>query len=236
MNIIVTGASRGIGAEIVLKLSGKGDHTLILISRDLHRLEELSKKVEYVNNKCNCLLFPTDLSLDEKIQQVCKEISNGFQSIDILINNAGFLVNKPFMASDMQEINKMLKVNFLAPAMLIKGLYPLLQKSEQGHVVNIGSMGGVQGSLKYPGLSFYSSTKGALAIMTECLAEEYKNTGIKFNCLALGSADTEMSREAFPGYQPPLSAEEIAGFIAEFALTAYKFFNGKVIPVALSNP
>ena len=236
MNIIVTGASRGIGAETVLKLAGKGDHTIILISRNLHKLEELSRNVESINSKCRCLLFPLDLSSDEKIHQVCEKIGKEFNSIDILINNAGFLVNKSFMDYDMQEINMMLKVNFLAPVMLIRGLYPLLQKSEQAHVVNIGSMGGVQGSLKYPGLSFYSSTKGALAILTECLAEEYKNTGIKFNCLALGSADTEMSREAFPGYQPPLSAEEIAGFIADFALTANKFFNGKVIPVSLSNP
>jgi NAD(P)-dependent dehydrogenase (short-subunit alcohol dehydrogenase family) len=97
-------------------------------------------------------------------------------------------------------------------------------------------MGGYQGSMKFPGLALYSASKGALAVMSECLAEEFKETGIKVNCLALGAAQTEMLKEAFPNYQPPLSAEEMASFVCDFALRGQSFFNGKILPVALTDP
>jgi NAD(P)-dependent dehydrogenase (short-subunit alcohol dehydrogenase family) len=104
------------------------------------------------------------------------------------------------------------------------------------HIVNIASMGGFQGSSKYPGLSCYSASKAALACLTECLAGEFTESGIKVNCLALGSVQTEMLEEAFPGYKAPVDAQEMAEFIADFALKGHKFFNGKILPVAVNNP
>jgi NAD(P)-dependent dehydrogenase (short-subunit alcohol dehydrogenase family) len=104
------------------------------------------------------------------------------------------------------------------------------------HIVNISSMGGYQGTSKYPGLSYYSASKAALAILSECLAVEFRELGIKVNCLALGSVQTEMFSEAFPGHRASVSAEDMGEFIAEFALTGHKVFNGKILPVAISNP
>jgi NAD(P)-dependent dehydrogenase (short-subunit alcohol dehydrogenase family) len=85
-------------------------------------------------------------------------------------------------------------------------------------------------------LSAYSSSKGALNILTEMLAEEYKETSIKFNTLALGAVQTEMLEEAFPGYNAPISSNEVSKFIFDFAINGSNFFNGKTIPVSSSNP
>jgi NAD(P)-dependent dehydrogenase (short-subunit alcohol dehydrogenase family) len=108
--------------------------------------------------------------------------------------------------------------------------------SSGSHIVNISSMGGFQGSAKYKGLSYYSASKAALACLTECLATEFTEFGISVNCLALGAVQTEMLDEAFPGYKAPVDAKQMAEFISGFALTGHKFFNGKILPVALGNP
>jgi NAD(P)-dependent dehydrogenase (short-subunit alcohol dehydrogenase family) len=103
-------------------------------------------------------------------------------------------------------------------------------------VVSISSIGGIQGSVKFAGLSAYSSSKGALITLSELLAEEYKEKGIAFNVLAIGAVNTEMLQEAFPGYMAPISAVEMADYIFNFALTANQYQNGKVIQVSSSTP
>jgi len=85
-------------------------------------------------------------------------------------------------------------------------------------------------------MSLYSASKGALAILTESLAEELKEQNIRVNALALGAVQTEMLEEAFPGYQAAVTAEEMADFITDFALKAHSYINGKIIPVSLSTP
>ena len=95
-------------------------------------------------------------------------------------------------------------------------------------------MGGIQGSMKFPGLAAYSSSKGAVITLSELLAEEYKEQGIAFNVLALGAVNTEMLQEAFPGYEAPISATEMADYIFNFALTGNKYHNGKIIQVSSS--
>jgi len=117
---------------------------------------------------------------------------------------------------------------------MIQHIVPFMH--EGSHIVNISSMGGFQGSMKFPGLSAYSTSKGALAILTECLAEEFKERGIKVNCLALGSSQTEMFEAAFPGMEAGTLAFEMGRYIAEFAQNGHKYFNGKILPVANTTP
>ena len=163
-----------------------------------------------------------------------KKLVETVGQIDVLINNAGFLVNKPFLQQTAQDIMSQLSVNFIAPVRLMQELFNFLAPGT--HIVNISSVGGFQGSVKFPGLSIYSSTKAALNILTEALAEEWKSYGIKINSLCLGAVQTEMLEQAFPGYKAPLTPEEMAEFISYFAINGSKFFNGKVIPVSLSTP
>ncbi len=236
MNIIVTGASRGIGRELVKILSSEAGNTVIAVSRDLAKLEKLKTECSTQNSSSKVIPIACDLSDEKTIHNLFLEIKKHVSTIHVLINNAGAIVNKPFAEITKKDFEYVYNVNVFSVVRLIQCVLPLMDTKNKSHIVNIGSVGGFQGSLKFAGLSAYSSSKAALASLTECLAEEYKDKNISFNCLALGAAQTEMLNEAFPGYKAPLSANEMAQFIANFAVTAHQFINGKVIPVSVGNP
>ena len=221
--LIVTGASRGVGFEICQQAAANG-HTVIALSRNILPLKGIP----------NIHPFSVDLSNELEVVDFVKEISSSFKSIDVLINNAGSLINKPFLEISTSDFEAVFKVNVFAVASLTRLMLPMM--NAKGHVLNITSMGGVQGSAKFPGLSAYSSSKGALVILTELLAEEFKESGPSFNALALGAVQTEMLEEAFPGYKAPVSALQIAEYIIDFALKGHQFYNGKVLPISSSTP
>jgi NAD(P)-dependent dehydrogenase (short-subunit alcohol dehydrogenase family) len=234
MNIIVTGASRGIGFEVVKLLSKDLQHNIFALARGKEGLERLEQVCESENGAKNVHIFPFDLLAGNCRETLLPAIIARLDHIDILINNAGFLIHKPFEMMDEDDFDRVFGANVKSIFILIKNLLPHF--SANAHIVNIGSMGGFQGSVKFPGLSLYSASKGALAIMTECLAEELKERQIKVNCLALGSAQTEMLEEAFPGYHSPLTAAEMAAYIADFSIHGHRYFNGKILPVSVTTP
>jgi len=237
MNIVVTGASKGIGYHIAKILANDENNTVIAIARNETLLKEL--KNECIRQDLRSKLRPVvfDIENPENVKSGLKnEILKHVQTVDILINNAGTMLNKSFINTEIGEINKVFYTNFISQAVIIQELIPLLNESSIKHVVNISSMGGFQGSAKFAGLSFYSASKAALANLTECLAEEYKEENIRFNCLALGAVNTEMLKQAFPDYKAPLNADEMARFICDFAINGYKYFNGKILPVSVSTP
>ena len=231
MNIIVTGASRGIGYELVKIYSANLENTIIAISRNAQKLNQLKNECQglYPNSK----VIPLGFDLNEKnMEGLMAEVNKYMKTVNILVNNAGAIVNKPFMEITSSVFN----VNVFGVVRLIQEILPMMVTNTRGHVINISSVGGYQGSVKFAGLSAYSSSKAALACMTECLAEEFKDMNVAFNCLALGAVQTDMLEEAFPGYKAPLTALEMAEFISKFSVNAHKVMNGKVIPVSLSTP
>ncbi|MBU2651089.1 MAG: SDR family oxidoreductase [Bacteroidetes bacterium] len=234
MNIIVTGASRGMGFEMVKKFAANGNHNIFAVSRNLKALHELEGLCKKVNENARVIAIGFDVATGDYERQLLGPVLNRCESIEIMVNNAGFLINKPFIEISDPEFDRVFAVNVKAPFRMVKTFFPYF--SSGAHIVNIGSMGGFQGSMKFPGLSAYSASKGAVAILTESLAEELKDHGISVNCLALGSAQTEMLKEAFPNYEAPVTAEQMADFITHFALNGNKFFNGKILPVAVSIP
>ena len=237
MNVIITGASKGIGYQLAKLFATDETNTVVAIARSENLLSELKNECirQDLRNKLKTITF--DIEDPNNIKEKLKtEILKYVDSIDIIINNAGILINKNFEEFKIDEIQKIFNINIISQAVLIQELIPLLKKSTLRHVVNISSMGGFQGSSKFPGLSFYSSSKAALASITECLAEEYKDENIKFNSLALGAVNTEMLNKAFPGFNAPLNADEMAKYIYDFAINGYKYFNGKILPVSLSTP
>ena len=228
MNIVITGCSRGIGLELVKLFSQQ--HNVYCLSRNIVPIEKYKNEVGD-SDRIKFLQFDFE-SLSTIELNSFLNIENG---IDVLINNAGFLVNDTFGQISESNLRRMYEVNVLGPFRLMQIVIPLLREGNS-HVISIGSMGGVQGSVKFPGLSAYSSSKGGMSILTECLAEEYKESNIKFNCLALGAVQTEMLNEAFPGYEASVSAKEMAQYIYGFALNGSLFINGKVISVSNSTP
>jgi len=199
------------------------------------RNEEALRSLSGLSGSRNIIAVPMDITSGRSsLRELKNRLADDTDRVDILINNAGHLVNKSFEEYSEEEISDIVSVNFTSAASLTAELLPLMGKGS--HVVNIGSMGGYQGSLKFAGLSFYSAAKGALAVLTECLAAEYAERGISFNCLCPGAVQTEMFSSAFPGFSAPVSPAEMAVFIADFAVNGNRFFNGKILPVALSVP
>ena len=221
--IIVTGASRGIGHEIV-KIAEKKGHKVYSISRNIKALKDYSFK------------YPrqVDLANEDSIDKFSSEVKNDGVKVDALINNAGAFLNKPFEKISKKEFEYIFQVNVFGLSSITRKVLPIIDS--KGHIVNITSMGGINGAAKFSGLSAYSSSKGAVNILTELLAEEYKEKGPSFNALAFGAVQTEMLEEAFPGLKAPISAKEIADFILDFSLQGQKYFNGKIIPVSSTTP
>lgn len=233
MNILITGCSKGIGFETALQLC-KLKNNVLAIARDEDRLSKLKDCANNLGlaSYLNILSYDiTAASLDLEFKKI---VESFIPKIDVLINNAGLLINKNFIDLSVDDFDKMFDINVRSPFRIIKVLFPLLNANS--HIVNITSMGGVQGSAKFSGLSAYSASKGALNILTESLALEFAEYGISVNSLALGAVQTEMLNTAFPNYKAPLTASEMATFIAHFATEAHKYINGKIIPVSLSTP
>ena len=224
-NVIITGTSRGIGFELAKQFANNG-HQVLALSRNTKPLEEF--------NHQNITVISIDLSNNSEMHKITAFVKSNWQKVDILINNAGKLINKAFTELSSEDFLEVYKVNVFAVAELTKLMIPFLQNGS--HVVTVSSMGGIQGSMKFPGLAAYSSAKGAVITLSELLAEEYKEQEIAFNVLAIGAVQTEMLKEAFPDYQAPLSAQEMANYIFDFSLTGNKFYNGKVLQVSSSTP
>jgi NAD(P)-dependent dehydrogenase (short-subunit alcohol dehydrogenase family) len=230
MNVIITGASRGIGHAVAEAFLSHPGHVVGITARSAAPLEQLATNAA---GSSRAIPYPFDLT-GGKIHDLTQAIARDFNKVDLLINNAGYLVNKPFTDLGREDYLKSLEINFLAPVFLIKGLLPLLERSEIGHIVNIGSMAGFQGITKIAGLAAYSASKAAINNISELLGVELAGKGIRVNALAPGSVDTEMIRLAIPGYKAAVIPDEMAEFIYAFATTAWKVVSGKVIPVALT--
>ena len=221
--LVITGASRGIGNALVQLASAYG-----------HHVYALSRNISSIKKTAQVDPIEIDISDENTLSVFLDQLQKEEVKIDVLINNAGVLINKPFAETTAKDFELLYRVNVFGLASLTRILIP--QIDPKGHVVNISSIGGIDGSLKFPGLAAYSSSKGAVNILTELLAEEYKVTGPAFNSLALGAVQTEMLANAFPGFKAPVTAEEIADYILKFALEGQQFFNGKIIPVSSSTP
>lgn len=221
----ITGASRGIGLETAASFL-ELNWTVVVLTRNTAPLSAL--KAVY-KDQLHVIGWDLEAALTAERTALLPQLP-----VDVLINNAGALVNEPFEKITRSALERVYAVNVFAPFQLVQALLP--QFSSTAHVVNISSVGGVQGSVKFPGLTAYSSSKGALNVLTECLQAEFESTGYAFNALALGAVQTEMLEEAFPGFKAPLQPNEMAQYIVQFATTAHRYLKGKVISVSTTTP
>ncbi len=231
MNYLITGASRGIGFATALALASRPEDRIFALSRNAAGLARLVDTVQDQYGSANVEVLAADLA-EVAIADLVDWISP-FGRLHGLVNNAGLLLKASFLDSTPATWQQTFEINFFAVVRLLQGLYPIMEKT---HILNIGSMGGFQGSSKFPGLIAYSTSKAALASLTECLAEEWKADNIRCNCLAPGAVQTEMLATAFPGFEAPVSSEKMGEMVAWFLREGHHFFNGKVLPVSVSTP
>lgn len=230
-HIVITGASSGIGYSTALNLASKG-HRVYAIARSKDKLNKLEQESSSLSGN----LIPIEFDLSSFNKSILDKHLKNIPTIDILINNAGLLLNKKFLEITEEEIQEVLNVNYIGVIKTIQYFYSKLKNSTSPHIVNISSVGGVTGSVKFPGLSIYSSSKGALSILSECLAKDFQEDSIVVNCLALGAVNTDMLKRAFPEYEAQVSPNEMADYITDFALNSNKVINGVTQIVSLSNP
>lgn len=225
--IVVIGASRGIGKELVQIFASDKKNRVIALSRNLEAMSIFS-------NLENVQFSRFDLS-SETVKDDLSVILSEIDQVDILINNAGKLVNKPFLELSKEDIESCYQTNAIGVMLATQIVVPKMEQ-HGGHIVNISTMGAFQGSVKFPGLSAYSTSKAGVVSFTELFAEEYKDSQISMNCLCLGAVQTEMLEDAFPGFKAPLTAKEMASYISDFAVNGNKYMNGKILPVSLTTP
>ena len=143
-NIIITGTSRGIGYELALKFAGEG-HQVLALSR---------KTPQALIDNSNITCLSVDLSEGEDLKKVEDFLNRSWKKVDAIVHNAGALVLKPFSETTVEDFEKVYRVNVFGVASLTRICLPFLEKGS--HVVTISSMGGIQGSMKFAGLSAYS--------------------------------------------------------------------------------
>jgi NAD(P)-dependent dehydrogenase (short-subunit alcohol dehydrogenase family) len=224
MNVLITGCSRGIGKAML---------DLLIANPRVKRIYALSSNTQINFNSSKVIKVNADFLTDSWEVNLKNSLQD--KVLNLVINNAGYLFNGSIEDTSEEEIHKTYRINYFAPLRIIQLMLPNI-KEGKAHIVNIGSMGGFSGSVKYPGLSVYSSSKAALANLSECWAEELKDYGVRSNCLALGAVNTEMLQTAFPEYQAPLIPSQMASKIIDFALNYGEIINGKILPFSLSTP
>lgn len=236
MTILITGASRGIGAELAIQLA-REPHRLLLVARNEKNLTAVCEKCNTIAGKKTAIPLIRDLNgILNDPSEFERMIGDHTDTLDVLVNNAGMIIKKPFEELKREETRQIFDTNYFVPEQLINICLPMLKASASASIINVTTMGAVQGSKKFHGMSAYSASKGALATLTECLAEEFKPLGIRVNALAFGAVQTEMFAEAFPGYTASTNPEEMGRFFKWFVLEGWKRFNGKMLQVTESTP
>lgn len=225
--VVIIGGSTGIGKALVQEAAKDPENQVLAFARNTDLMNESFRNLKNVSSHFLDLEKIDGFEFEKKLKE--------HKSIDILINNAGYLVNKSFEDLSNEDLNRSFKVNSIGIMEITRHCLPYLN-NEFAHIVNISSMGAFQGSAKFPGLTAYSSSKAAICAFTEVFAEEYKNSSINMNCLCLGAVQTQMLEKAFPGFVADITPEDMATYIFDFAIKQGKFLNGKIIPVSLSTP
>ena len=231
--VLITGVGTGIGKQTCLKFLQEG-YSVVGVLRNQTHVKALINEASSFARKLH-LVF-ADLEDPDFVTKVMSQlVSFKIDRLEGLINIAGVLNTSTFDQYALNDMEKVMRINFSNPSLLIAKTFPLL-KPQKGNVVNITSMSGYQGSVRFPGLGIYGASKAALSSISESLACEFLEHKMHINSLAIGSVNTQMLRNAFPDFQAAISATDMAHYIFNFATHGYQFHNGKTLSVAITNP
>lgn len=211
---LITGASKGIGKTIALKLAEIG-YDMLIVGRNRNQLNQTQSEVE--KHKVRCLILDVDLSKVGTPIFIIQEVIHGFGKLDVVINNAGVASSMPIKETSPEMWDNIFSVNARVPFFICKEAIPYLKESSNPVIINIGSVVDFKG---YANQAAYASSKHALAGFTKVLAKEVQDDGILVHLISPGGVNTEMVREMRPDIdlESLIQPEEIAELI-EFLLT-----------------
>ena len=230
--VVISGGSSGIGrATVKYFLNAGEEYRVITFARRIEKLTELS---EELSENQRSRFKGLHINLEKpNFEELTDSIESFGGKVDILINNAGLLIVKPFEELTREDILRSYRVNVMSVYELVQAVLPFMKG---GNILNVSTMGGVKGAQKFAGLSAYSSSKSALLNLTELLAEEFSGRGIHVNAVALGAVDTPMLASAFPDFKTNVTADRVAEYIYRLTTSDYKLLNGKTIELTATTP
>ena len=233
----ITGGSRGIGKAISERFAKEGYNIIINFKENSNRAENLKNELE---NKYNVEVFlvKADLSDDNSITNMIDQIFNKYKKIDVLVNNAGIVIDKEFNNRTVKDWEETLKVNLIAPFLLTKLIGSKMFEEKNGTIINISSTNGI--NTYYPSSVDYDASKSGLISLTYDAAVQYAPY-IRVNCVAPGWVDTEMNKDLEESFIKEetqrilvrrfAKPEEIANVVYFLASEEASFINSTVITV-----
>lgn len=206
---VLTGAGGGIGRATALKLAQQGVRLILLGGNNVEKLEETQTLVQELTE---VFCMPGDLTDLSFLADAAQTIEQTFGRVDVLINNAGMALNRPFEEVTEVEFDKIFLINVKTPYFLTQKMLPLLKQSEQATVINISSVVGHSG---YPNQSAYSASKHALFGFTKSLANEFYKENIRVHAISPGGVYTDMVKISRPDLTPEgmILPEDIAEIV-----------------------
>ncbi len=219
---VITGASRGIGAQCALLLS-QSAMRVALLARNEEDLHTVAAAIQTSGGEC--LAIRTDVTKEQDISNAAQKIRTRWGKIDAVINNAGDVLTKALVECTQKEWEHIFSVNTTAPFLIAKEFAKDLI-STKGRLINVASISGKQGT---PLLSAYCASKHALLGMTRSLAKEWKSNSVLVCAVCPGSVNTHMLQRAFPGAIPDMQPQDIANVIRYLATDAPFSMTGSCI-------
>lgn len=221
--VLITGGGSGIGAACAAEFHRRG-RRVVIVGRTVVRLRETARALGSADR---VLALAGDAGDEAFARRAFSAARKRFGSVDVLVNNAAHLVKKSFLDTTAAEWDAVMRTNLRGPFLFSRELL----RAPGRIIVNIGSLGGVQGTQKFPGLSAYTTSKCGLTGLTAALAVEARALGVSVFCVAPGAVDTAMLRKAAPGLKAGAAPSDIAKIVADLAGTAGEFLSGAVIPL-----
>ena len=197
---LITGAGGGIGSAVAARLAALGMN-LALCGRRENRLQEVAERT---GRPGDMLVLPGDLTDEARVRECLERTCARFGGLDVLVNNAGMALNRPFEGTSTEDFDRLMAINVRAPFLLCREALPALRRSDRATIVNIGSVVAHEG---YAGQAAYTASKHALLGMTRALAKEVWRDGVRVHMVSPGGVDTDMIRIA----RPDLSGEGMIG-------------------------
>ena len=231
---LVTGASRGIGAAIAKRLAAEGANVAITYAKDRKAADAVVKAIE--SNGRKALAIQADAADSDAVKSAVEQVAKTFGQIDVMVNNAGTAIPKPFEEATLEEMDRVIDINLRG--VLVATQAALKHMPDNGRIISIGSCVGER--TMTPGLTAYSATKGAVKMFTQGLAREVGRRGITVNNVQPGPIDTDLNPASGDWAVPQLAntalnrygnVDEVAALVAFVASPEAAYITGANLTV-----
>jgi 3-oxoacyl-[acyl-carrier protein] reductase len=223
---LVTGAARGVGEAVSLRLASLGAHVL-LVARDTQRLNEVRDRIQ--TNKGQATVLPCDLTDPDAIARLAEQVARDHKRLDILVNNAAIGgTGQPLHEVSPEDWDRLIDTNLRAPYLLIRAFAPMMIAAGSGHIVNISSLAGHN---PLPNNAPYAASKWGLNGLTYSVAEELRPHKIRVSVIAPGSIDTHFGGGHSSSKDPAkmLQPDDVAAVVATLVTQAPQSFISEVL-------